>query len=117
MRIQDVREAIRNGDFDHRLDRFQNMVNLEVKDRRRELSEALADDFAVGQRVITMPGNYKPRYMFNKTGTVTKVESPWVWVELDEPIRRSGGGFGKVVRHVGISAINLEPLPDEPSIQ
>lgn len=117
MKISDVRRAIREGDFDLDIDRFYETVYKEVRIRRRELAEALVDDFAVGQRVKTTPGQYKPRYMFNRVGTVTKIEGNWVWLELDEPVRRSGGGYGKVVRHIGVSPLHLEHIDDVPPMK
>jgi len=113
MNIPQIRRSIRDGQFDTELDRLQLVVNQEIKRKRRELSLLLADDFAIGQRVRTVPGNYKPRYLFNRAGTVVEIDPPWVWIELDEPVRRSGGGNTKVVRRIGVSAINLAMVEDE----
>ena len=104
-----LKQQIRDGDFDEDLDDLINGLIRSVQQRRRRLREDLLDDFGPGMRVRTLPGNYKPRYYANRTGTVTRVEDGVVWIELDTPILRSRG----TIKQVGMSGVEwLEILTD-----
>jgi hypothetical protein len=89
--LQVLKRQIRNGDFDEEFDELVNGLVQAVNQRRRRVRAAMLSEFTTGMRVRTLPGNYKPRYFANREGTITKVESGSVWIELDEPIVRQRG--------------------------
>jgi hypothetical protein len=108
--LQVLKRQIRDGEFDEDLDDLVNSLIATVTRRRRRLREELLDDFGPGVRVMTTPGNYKPRYYANRKGTVTRVENGVVWIELDTPILRSRG----TIKQIGMSGVEwLEILTDE----
>jgi hypothetical protein len=99
--LADLRKCIRLGDFDTDLDEVMNTVITAVARRRVAVRDGLIGDFAVGMRVLTLPGNYKPRYFANREGTIVSIEEGTVWIELDEPIRRQRG----TIKNIGISGV------------
>jgi len=102
-----LRKQIRRGDFDDDLDAVVNSVLQAVASRRRRVREDLLDEFAVGDRVLTLRGNYKPRYFADREGVISRIEDGTIWIELDEPILRSRG----TIQHIGMKGVEyLEKL-------
>jgi hypothetical protein len=99
--LQVLRKQIRQGEFDDDLDAVTNTVVQAVTRRRQQVREELLDEFAVGMRVLTVPGNYKPRYFANREGVISKIEDGTVWIDLDEPILRSRG----TIRTIGMKGV------------
>lgn len=93
-----LKRQIREGRFDDDLDAVLNAIVMTVSRRRRAVREGLLGDFAPGQRVLTLPGNYKPRYFANREGTVSFIDEDdgTVWIELDEPILRQRGRIERI---------------------
>jgi len=105
--LQVLRRQIRRGDFDEQLDELVNTVLQAVTRRRVAVRSTLLDEFNVGDRVLTLRGNYKPRYFADREGTVTRIEDGTVWIELDEPILRNRG----TIQHIGMKGVEyLEKL-------
>jgi hypothetical protein len=106
--LSDLRKCIRSGDFDDNLDELVNTVAHAASRRRAVVRETLLDEFAVGTRVLTLPGNYKPRYFANREGTVTRIEDGTVWIQLDEPILRSRG----TIKDIGMKGLEYLEIID-----
>lgn len=96
-----LRKCIRLGDFDDDLDAVTNTVVEAVRRRRLAVRDALIEQFDVGMRVETLPGNYKPRYFAGREGVITRIEDGTVWIELDEPIFRQRG----TIKNIGMSGV------------
>jgi hypothetical protein len=102
-----LKQQIRRGEFDDNLDELVNAVLHTVARRRRSVREELLDEFAVGDRVLTLRGNYKPRYFADREGEIIRIEDGTIWIQLDEPILRSRG----TIQTLGMKGIEyLEKL-------
>jgi hypothetical protein len=86
-----LKQQIRRGEFDDDLDELINTLLHTVSRRRAAVRDDLLDQFTPGMRVLTLRGNYKPRYFADREGVITRIEDGTVWIQLDEPILRSRG--------------------------
>jgi hypothetical protein len=102
--LTDLKHAIKDGQYDSKLDAVANQIYLSIKQRKSVLDDELIENFNVGDQVETIKGNYRPIYFQQRTGTVSKVLDGIVWVDLDFKIVRKS----KVIKTVGIRPIYLK---------
>jgi len=104
--LQALCYAIRDGKYDDKLDGVSHYVYRELKNRRFHMSAEAAKNFRVGN-TVEITGTIKPRYMMGARGKITEINGQRVWIELDEPILRTGRVRNRQINVIGVNAMSL----------
>jgi methyl coenzyme M reductase subunit C-like uncharacterized protein (methanogenesis marker protein 7) len=109
--LQHLALAIRNGQYDKKLDYVSEVIWRELKSRRQELAYDAALSLKVKDRV-QVTGRIKPRYMIGCTGTIKEIVGMRVTIELDEPITRNTRTRTRVIPAIICMATSLEKIDE-----
>jgi hypothetical protein len=107
--LQVLATALRNGEYDHKLEYVTEVVWREVRDRREELAYKRARTLDIGERV-EVTGNIKPRYMIGARGTIEEIVGMNITIKLDTPIHRTGRTRVRNIGLIVVRANNVEKI-------
>ena len=104
--LQALAFAIRNGDYDKKLDYVNEVVFRELKERRSELSYERARRLDLGD-YVEVTGNIKPRYLMGVRGHITEIEGTRVTIGLEDTITRTTHTRRRHIGSIIVTAVNL----------